>query len=442
VNSASLTNDRNGNPNSSYIFDNTDNISIAHNNLFNAPQISISLWYNVIDYSSQTVVISKREPNGWGSSFELNLGTVNNLNAIGTSWSVGGNNSLAYENSSILTNQWYNFTYVWRSDSVLLYLNGDFVEGIGISGDLNFNTLPITIGSRGNGWHQTIGSIDDIGIWNRALNQQEITDLYNGCSNPPTATITNSGNTTFCVGGNVTLEANTGTNFTYQWYRNGVLIPNATNQTYLAEQTGSYTVSIFNGDCSAVSNAIQVTVNSLPNVTFNNIGNLVSRNANAINLSGTPSGGTFTGLGVSGSQFIPFNAGLGQKTLTYSYTDNNSCTNTSTQSVIVYDTVACSVSDTLIMDVLLSVNPLTYNVIKVYPNPSSTQLFIHTGNFSSMSSYTIRIYNFLGQEVYSTPISQQEYIIDVSTWSGYGTYFLHLVDGNGNSVEIKKIILQ
>jgi hypothetical protein len=37
---------------------------------------------------------------------------------------------------------------------------------------------------------------------------------------------------------------------------------------------------------------------------------------------------------------------------------------------------------------------------------------------------------------------QQEFTIDVSTWSGYGTYFLHLIDGNGNSVEIKKIILQ
>ncbi|MBI2258809.1 MAG: T9SS type A sorting domain-containing protein [Flavobacteriia bacterium] len=286
------------------------------------------------------------------------------------------------------------------------------------------------------------GNLDDIGIWNRALTTQEISDLYNGCTNPPIASIASSGNTTFCDGGSVILDANTGTNFTYQWYRNGTLIPNATNISYSANQEGTYTVSINNGECSAVSNAIVVTVNPLPTVNFNALTPLVSKNANAINLSGTPNGGSFSGVGVSGNQFIPFNAGLGSKTLTYSYTDGNGCTNTAYQSVIVYDTIACSVSDTLIMDVLLSVNPLTYNTIKVYPNPGNTTLFINTGNFTTMSNYSIRIDNSLGQQVYTTPINQQEYTIDISSWSNYGTYFLHLIDSTGNSVEIKKIILQ
>ena len=62
---------------------------------------------------------------------------------------------------------------------------GELTETFSLTGTVTSNntsnTLPITIGSRGNGWHQTIGKIDDIGIWNRALTQQEISDLYNGC---------------------------------------------------------------------------------------------------------------------------------------------------------------------------------------------------------------------------------------------------------------------
>ena len=81
-------------------------------------------------------------------------------------------------------------------------------------------------------------------------------------------------------------------------------------------------------------------------------------------------------------------------------------------------------------------------LVSVYPNPSNTKLFIQTSNFTTMSNFSIRIDNTLGQQVYSTTLNQQKFTIDVSTWSGYGTYFLHLVDGNGNSVEIKKIILQ
>ena len=43
------------------------------------------------------------------------------------------------------------------------------------------------------------------------------------------ATITHSTSTTFCSGGNVVLNANTGTGYTYQWQLNGTNIPTATS---------------------------------------------------------------------------------------------------------------------------------------------------------------------------------------------------------------------
>ncbi len=54
-------------------------------------------------------------------------------------------------------------------------------------------------------------------------------------------------------------------------------------------------------------------------------------------LSGIPSGGTFSGNGVLGSQFVPGIAGIGQHLVTYSYTTLNGCVGTASQSIEVYN---------------------------------------------------------------------------------------------------------
>lgn len=53
--------------------------------------------------------------------------------------------------------------------------------------------------------------------------------------------------------------------------------------------------------------------------------------AGCVPLSGTPAGGVFTGPGVSGNQFCPSVAGVGNHTLTYTYTEAG-CTFTTTGS--------------------------------------------------------------------------------------------------------------
>jgi hypothetical protein len=81
----------------------------------------------------------------------------------------------------------------------------------------------------------------------------------------PTSLITASGSTTFCSGGSVVLNANTGTGLTYQWKKNGVNITSATASSYSATDAGSYTVVVTNSsNCSSTSNSVSVTVNSIP----------------------------------------------------------------------------------------------------------------------------------------------------------------------------------
>lgn len=62
----------------------------------------------------------------------------------------------------------------------------------------------------------------------------------------PSATITAGGSLTICNGTFVTLTANAGTGYTYQWYLGTAVIPGATAISYNAGAAGSYKVRVYN----------------------------------------------------------------------------------------------------------------------------------------------------------------------------------------------------
>lgn len=105
-----------------------------------------------------------------------------------------------------------------------------------------------------------------------------------------TTSITPSGNTTFCEGGNVTLSAPIGYyGFQYQWKKDGDDIVGANNSTYEATESGAYTceVSIPNS-CSTTSNTITVNVESAPQVTVSADGPLEFCEGESVTLTSSP----------------------------------------------------------------------------------------------------------------------------------------------------------
>ena len=85
----------------------------------------------------------------------------------------------------------------------------------------------------------------------------------------PAATITPLGSLDICQTGFVTLQANSGTGFTYQWVKDGNNIPKAKNRKYNAKTTGTYKVIVTNSSgCSNTSSGVTVT-NSCGLVSFN-----------------------------------------------------------------------------------------------------------------------------------------------------------------------------
>ncbi|WP_299251869.1 endo-1,4-beta-xylanase, partial [uncultured Cytophaga sp.] len=104
-----------------------------------------------------------------------------------------------------------------------------------------------------------------------------------------TPLITAVGSTTFCTGGNVTLNANTGTGYVYQWKKDATNISGATDASYIANQTGSYTVSITANGQTFNSTATVVTVNAAPSAPTVTTTASYCQNATASQLTATGS---------------------------------------------------------------------------------------------------------------------------------------------------------
>lgn len=110
----------------------------------------------------------------------------------------------------------------------------------------------------------------------------------------------------------------------------------------------------------------------------------------------------------------------------------------------IYDTVRISVTDTLIIDAELTgiLPPNNINTIRIFPNPAATHIIIDNGDYNSMSGYTLRIDNSLGQTVFTSLINQQQFSVNLSTWTGNGTYFVYVIDQLSNTIDVRKIVIQ
>src|SRR5690606_842196 len=88
----------------------------------------------------------------------------------------------------------------------------------------------------------------------------------------PSASITPAGPTSFCAGGSVVLNANTGSGLSYTWRRDGQTISGGSGESYTATLAGNYTVRVSNGGCEATSSAVNVTINPAPSASITTSG--------------------------------------------------------------------------------------------------------------------------------------------------------------------------
>jgi hypothetical protein len=206
----------------------------------------------------------------------------------------------------------------------------------------------------------------------------------NGCTNTAVASVvvTSAPSITvnsdvICAGSSATLTASGVTSYTWN------TSSNASSITVNPTSTTVYTVSGMISGCptTAVSMAT-VTVNTPPVVSLSAISGPLCINDNTVALSGSPSGGTYSGPGVTGSVFDPAAAGAGTITIMYDYTDANNCSGSDMQSVIV--------------DLCTGITELNGSTVSVYPNPTRDALHVKL-DASLVDKAVIELYDGIGK---------------------------------------------
>ena len=175
-----------------------------------------------------------------------------------------------------------------------------------------------------------------------------------------------------------------------------------------------YTFTDANG-CSNSSDVFDYFVLFEPTVLFLSQDTVMAGDP-PVEMTGIPTGGYYTGFGVSGNLFYPELVAPGFYQVTYNYVDDNGCTNRDTQVIYV-----CCVG----IDESASVEP------KLYPNPTEGLLNFTLGTHSAQA---YRIYDLSGRVVQQEKLFLEQSSLNVTNLAN-GQYLLRF-EGDGVFIPI------
>ena len=213
VNGATLTTDKDGNENKAYSFDGDDDYITTEKEVNDVKEnFTFSVWVNpqineyldwvegdinggsLLENYKQTVIHPKHGQNYGNESNSAGAGLF-----VGTNGLVIVEHSDNYlRNALIVTknlSNWNLITVVYKSNTPEVYINGSLIKSFPAGNRTIFASLGTDSTNRsdysksgfGSGFYPSknkifTGKIDDIGIWNRALTEEEIQNLYNSSS--------------------------------------------------------------------------------------------------------------------------------------------------------------------------------------------------------------------------------------------------------------------
>jgi hypothetical protein len=344
---------------------------------------------------------------------------------------------------------------------------GRFVQGNGVSCSNETDTL---VAWEGNSYQWYLN-----GVLLPDETSQTITNLANGNYNVivndacgidsmiyafenliiPLPIVDLPGNDNYCEGDSLQLlVSNQGS---YQWFMNGVTIPDAINNSIYVNNPGIYNVLVTDeyGCSDSATVGSTITILSIPMINFSVDPNVVCDNNSPINLSADPAGGIFIGFGVNNSEFNPVLSGVGDFVIEYTFTNEDGCSASLSDTITVlestsstleifaidsytlngqtytssgtYQQVLTNISgcdSTLILILELEYTGLNevHEWIEIQPNPSNGLYHL---TFNSIPNEDIKIYDATGRKLSTSIATQLDMIIDLTEYPS-GAYFLHL----------------
>lgn len=243
----------------------------------------------------------------------------------------------------------------------------------------------------------------------------------------PTASFTTSSNT-FCVGQTVQLtNTSTGSPSSYVWDLTGGTPSTSTNQnpTVTYNTAGTYSITLIATNSIGASSPVTqtISVNALPVVSLSNFSPVCVSDAAFTLTGGSPTGGAYSGPGITNNTFTPSIAGVGVQTISYDVTQNG-CSNSSTATIQVD---ACS-----------GISELNSDLLLIYPNPTNGILNLIGKDLQNYKN--VNLIDLSGKIIASWSIANIGMTIDLSN-QPTGFYNLKF-SGYGNEldqkIEIKK----
>ena len=215
-------------------------------------------------------------------------------------------------------------------------------------------------------------------------------------------------NAAICIGSTYTLSPTGAANYTFS---NGSVVSPTTTSNYTINGSSS-------AGCSANAVVVTLSVNALPVVSVSASSNQMCVNEATVQLSGTPSGGVYSGACNANGIFSPTLSGNYQ--VVYQYTDNvTGCSSSATKSL----TVDACTGITQLAD---------KSSVSVYPNPTQSLVKISC-KIGTISKVCIS--DLSGRVISTTTCSNNESEIDLSSFSN-GIYLLNIT-GTDQTTTIK-----
>lgn len=350
---------------------------------------------------------------------------------------------------------------------------GGTYSGVGVAG----NFFDPAIAGLGGPYIITYTFTDTIGCGNTSTVNRSITVVT-----PPTATFSGLA-TEYCLNAAATALIGTPTGGVFS----GNGISGNTFEPAVAD-TGVHVVTYLytdNNGCTAEHSA-STFVQPLPVVTLSGLDSVYCEDAPVAVMIGTPSGGTYNGVGLIANAFNPAGAGAGGPyDITYSYTDNNGCTGADTLQVsvnviptvtisgldpiycvyipdvpltlspaggqllgtgisgssfnpnaagvgthvIVYsyaDNAGCAnaTQETVVVDACVGIEQINPTVFEFHPNPTTGKIIVSLSGISAQAF--LRVYTLQGKQLLEHPATNGTTELNLSEFSK-GIYLLRLI---------------
>ncbi|MFN6378598.1 MAG: LamG-like jellyroll fold domain-containing protein, partial [Flavobacteriales bacterium] len=286
--------DRNGNENAALNIGVGAYVDAGNPAAFNAltNEVTISMWVRQTQsfFGSQTPLLNK-----WGGTgIYMALDGFNASNPQNpVRWRINGSTFLT-SNTNVPLLQWHHIVCTYNGAQLRVYQNGVLTGTLNQTGNIpaTGNNLQIGRQSNGLGAIDFRGDLDQVRVYSRALNQSEISTLFNNES-------VAFGPQAFCDGqSNVTLSTFNFPGATYQWtgpngYSSNLQNPPVINNAVAGVHDGEYNLEVTVNGCTSDPQPVNVVINEFPDAPTTTDAFVCQSGFATLTASGAPEGGSY-----------------------------------------------------------------------------------------------------------------------------------------------------